>query len=53
MDWNQVVNTIAAGGICACAAVLWKIQAELAGFREWRKHVDNKLSEHERAIRGK
>ena len=46
MDWNQIVNTVAAGGICACAAVLWKIQNELAGFREWRKYVDATLRDH-------
>lgn len=46
MDMSQVINAVAAAGICACAAVLTKISAELAGFREWRKHVDATLTNH-------
>lgn len=50
MDLNQIVNTIAAGGICACAAILFKISVELAGFREWRKFVDTTLKSHAREL---
>ena len=46
MDMSQVINAVAAAGICACAAVLMKISAEMAGFREWRKHVDATLTSH-------
>jgi hypothetical protein len=51
VDINQVINTIAAGGICACAAILFKISVELAGFREWRKFVDATLKAHGAELR--
>lgn len=50
MDMSQVINAVAAAGICACAGILWKISAEMAGFREWRKHVDATLKRHEAEI---
>lgn len=50
MDVNQVINTVAAGGICACATILFQMAREMAGFREWRKHVDRKLAAHDRAL---
>ena len=46
MDLSQVINAVAAAGICACAAILLKISVEMAGFREWRKHVDATLKQH-------
>lgn len=51
MDPTQIINAVAAAGICACAAILLKISVELAGFREWRKHVDATLTSHSRDIR--
>lgn len=51
MDLTQIINAVAAAGICACAAILMKISTELAGFREWRKHVDATLANHARDIR--
>ena len=50
MDLTQVINAVAAAGICACAGVLWNIRSEMAGFREWRKHVDSTLKRHEEKL---
>jgi hypothetical protein len=53
MDAANIINAVAAAGICACAGILMRISSELAGFREWRKHVDATLARHEEALEKK
>jgi hypothetical protein len=45
MDFNQIMQTITAGGILAILVALVKMSVEIGGFREWRKNVDFQLNE--------
>jgi len=46
MDWSNITDTVVAAGILAIAAAVIKISVDIAGFREWRKHVDATLKAH-------
>jgi hypothetical protein len=46
MDWTNVTDTVVAAGILAIAAAVIKISVDIAGFKEWRRHVDVTLRKH-------